>query len=238
MSKSKNGKKNEKAPSAAPAVEQKQQPQADVQQEAKPQGEAPLDPAEELKLEQYETVIKQGLGGFLSVGKALKAIRDERLYRAKSDRFEDYCREQWGLSDKYAHRLVKAYDVVMNLQSELKNSPNGETRLPSNESQVRHLTTLEKPEQQVKAWQQVLKNCEGKPITADEVKAVVDRMVGGKTPPKPATNPTTKLKKANSKLDKIGELVTEALGVDVSKATVASLKEVLEKIQKLLGAKK
>jgi len=236
MSKSKNGKKNEKAPSAAPAVEQKQQPQADVQQEAKPQGAAPLDPAEELKLEQYETVIKQGLGGFLSVGKALKAIRDERLYRAKSDRFEDYCREQWGLSDKYAHRLVKAYDVVTNLQSELKNSPNGETRLPSNESQVRPLATLD-PKQQVKAWQQVVKNCEGKPITADEVEAAADK-VAGKTPTKPSTSPTTELKEANSKLGEIGELVTKALEGGGSKATVTSLKEVLEKIQKLLGAKK
>jgi len=235
MSKSKNGKKNEKAPSAAPAVEQKQQPQADVQKQAEPQGDAALSVAEELKLEQYENAIRQGLGGFMLAGKALKAIQDETLYRAKSDTFENYCRKQWGLSDKYAYRLIEAYTVATHLQSELKNSPIGETRLPINESQVRPLGALE-PKQQIKAWQQVLKNCEGKPITADEVQAVVDKMRGNT--PKPPTTPGTALKNANTKLVKIGKLVTEALEEDESDLTVPRLKEILEKIQALIGAKK
>jgi len=237
MKKSTKIKKEVKASGGEPAVQQEQKLQADVKEEAQPEGEAPLNAAEELQLEQYENVIKQGLGGFMSVGKALKAIRDERLYRAKCDRFEDYCREQWGLSDKYAHRLVKAYEAVTHLQSELKNSPIGEIRLPTNESQVRHLTALEKPEQQLKAWRQVLKSCEGQPITADEVKAVVDKM-GSKTPTKAATKPTTELKQANIKLEKIGKLVTEALEEDGSTLTVTSLKQILEKIKKLLGSKK
>jgi len=236
MSKSKNGKKNEKAPSAAPAVEQKQQPQADVQKQAEPQGDAALSVAEELKLEQYENAIRQGLGGFMLAGKALKAIQDEKLYRAKSDTFENYCRKQWGLSDKYAYRLIEAYTVATHLQSELKNSPIGETRLPINESQVRPLGALE-PEQQIKAWQQVLKNCKGEPITADEVQAVVDTMRGN-TPKPPIPQPKAELKKASTKLVKIGKLVADALEEDDSKLTVASLKQVLEQIQKLVGPKK
>jgi len=235
VSKPKNGKKKDKALSAAPAVEPEQKLQADVQQEAKPQGKAPLDLAEELKLEEYENTIERGLGGFKLVGKALKAIRDEKLYRTKCDTFEDYRRKQWGLSDKYAYRLIDAYAVATHLQSELKTSPIGEIRLPTNESQVRPLVALNR-EQQVKAWQQVLKNCDGKPITADEVEGVVNGMVGKTT--KPATQPKTQSNKTNIKLKKIGELVTEALGRDGSKLTVASLKEVLEKIQKLLVTKK
>lgn len=232
-----NSKKNGKTPVAQPAVEPEQSSEVGVKEQTEPKGEVALTAAEEMQLEQLENVIKQGLGGFMHVGKALKAIRDGRLYRAKFDKFEDYCQEQWGLSDKYAHRLIKAYDVVTNLQGEQKNSPNGEFRLPVNESQVRPLTGLEKPEQQLKAWQQVLKNCEGKSITADEVEAVVSK-VGGKTPTKPATKQKTELKKANTKLEKIGKLVAEALEKDGSKLTVASLRQILEQIQKLAGVEK
>jgi len=236
VSKPSKGKKVEKTPAAKPAVEPEQKSEVSAKEQTKPQAEAALNAAEEMKLEQFENVIKQGLGGFMLVGKALKAIRDERLYRVKFKKFEDYCREKWGLSDKYAHRLIKAYDVVMNLQSKFENSPIGEIRLPTNESQVRPLTALEKPEQQVKAWQKVLKSCEGKPITADDVEAVVTGMVGH--PAKPAAEPNTELNEANNRLAKIGELVAETLEEDDSELTVASLKQVLEQIQKLLGAEK
>jgi len=235
MSKSATGKKGGTARTAKPAVEPEQKSEVSAKEQTKPQAEAALNAAEEMKLEQFENVIKQGLGGFKFVGKALKAIRDERLYRAKFKKFEDYCRGQWGLSDKYAYRLIDGYDIATRLQSKLETSPIGEIRLPTNESQVRPLGVLE-PEQQIKAWQQVLENCEDKPITADEVEAVVNGMVGH--PAKPASKSKTELKKAENKLEKIGKLVTEALEKDASKTTVASLKQVLEQIQKLLGTKK
>jgi hypothetical protein len=236
MKKPKKCNGNNKAPVADPAVEPEQKPEAVVQEQAEPQGEAALNAAEEMKLEQFETVLKPGLGSFMVVGKALKAIRDERLYRAKFKTFEDYCRQRWDLSDKYAYRHIDAYTVVENLVSKLKTSPNGETRLPTNESQVRPLTSLE-PEQQIKAWQQVLKLCAGKPITANEVQAVVDKM-GGNPPKEETAKPKTALKKAETKLEKIDKLVAEALEADETKLTVAKLKEVLEKIQKLLGNQK
>jgi len=225
-----------KALPAQPAAKLEPKPKAGAKEQSAPKGEAALTVAEELKLEQYENVIKQGLGGFMLVGKALTAIRDEKLYRAKFETFDDYCGQQWGMGKQYAYRLIEAYTMTETLKSELQKSPIGDNRLPTNESQVRPLGPLE-PKQRIKAWRQVLKNCEGKPITADEVEAVVGKM-GGNTPTAQTTGPKTELKKANTKLTKIGKWVTETLDEDESKLTVTKLKQILEKIRDLIGTKK
>jgi hypothetical protein len=235
MKQSVKGKKNRKAPVAEPAAEVEQKPKTEVTGQAEPRGETALNEVEELKLNEYDRVVEQNLNGFMLVGRALAAIRAEKLYRAKFGSFEEYCRERWGLSDKHAYRLIEAYTCVDKLQKELV-SPIGETRFPIHESQVRPLTPLV-PEKQVKAWQRVLKACEGKPITADEVQNVVDKMQGQPGKMK-ATKPKTGSKKAEQKLVKIDELVTEALEEDESKLTIAGLKKILEKIQKMIGAKK
>lgn len=234
MNKSKNGKKGEVTPVAEPAVKVEQDSATEVTGQAEPQGETALHTGEELKLQQLEQILEQNLNSFLFTGKALKAIRDERLYRDKFTKFEDYCRERWGLSDKYAYRLIDGYTCHDNLHREL--SPIGENRFPANESQVRPLTALA-PEKQVKAWQRVLKACKGKAITAVEVQEVVNKMLE-KSGKKDITQPKASTIKAEQKLVKIGKLVTKALEEDESKLTVPELKKILEKIQEMIGAKK
>jgi len=234
VSKSKTDKKNGDALPVVPAVKHEQTSKVNVKEQTAPKGEAALNAAEEMQLKQFEDVIRHGLGGFMLVGKALKAISDGKLYRAKCKTFEDYCEEQWGLGKQYAYRLIDAYTVTETLKSELQKSPIGDNRLPTNESQVRPLGALES-NQQIKAWRQVLKNCEGKPITADKVEAVVSKM-GGKTPVAQTDKPKTELQKVNTKLEKIGKWVTETLEEDDSNMTVPKLKQILEKIRKLIGA--
>ena len=235
MSKPKRDSKNGKAPVAEPAEKVEQEPKAGGKETAKPQGDAPPTEQEKEMFAVHEETIKQNLGAFVKVGKALKAIQLQKLHRvAKFDSFEDYCREQWGLSRQYAYRLMDAYTCMDKLQKAL--SPKGEKVLmPANESQVRSMTALE-PEKQVKAWQQVLKSREGKSITADEVKTVVDKMLGQPGKEK-ITGSNTKSNEAEQKLVKIEKLVTKALEDD-PEPTVATLKQVLEKIQKLLGIEK
>jgi len=223
---------NEATPVAEPAEKNEQKLDPDVVVPAEPQGEGQLNGVEELKLVALEEYIKLNLYGFMIVGKALKAISDEKLYRVKFKRFEDYCQERWGLSDKYAYRQIEAYICVDRLEKAL--SPIGEKRIPTNESQVRPLTALE-PEQQVKAWQRVLKAREGKSITADDVEKVVDKMLG--QPGKAKATTKTQSKKVEQTLVKIGKLVTKALEDD-SELTVPKLKQILEKIQKMIGTKK
>ena len=86
---------------------------------------------------------------FYVIGRSLKEIRDDRLYKtALFSRFEIYTRERWDIGKSKAYRLINASDVMDNL------SPIGD-RLPSNEAQIRPLTQFTKEEQR-KIWHNFL----------------------------------------------------------------------------------
>lgn len=87
-------------------------------------------------------------------------IRDSRLYRQQFPTFEAYCRERWGLSRFYAHRIIDAAEVANNLL------PIG--NIPQTESQARPLTRLE-PEVQKEVWRDVVKTTPAEQITAKVV---------------------------------------------------------------------
>lgn len=185
-----------------------------------------LNAVEQIKFEECEGVIKHCLGNFRLIGKALKAINDDRLYREKFKRFEDYCEQQWGLTDKYAYRLIQAYEVYVALQ---KDSTIGEQHLPGNESQIRPLLRLD-TDKQAAAWKQVVKSADGKKVTAEMVENVVNAKLGN-------GDAKHKLSPTKQKLDKIAKLVKKALK-DNSELTVDQLKKVLEDIQGLIEGKK
>jgi len=225
MSKSKKGTKAV-ALLAEQSVNSKNDVVIDVEAEVVSEDTTKLNAGEQLKFEEYEDVIKTCLGNYRLIGRALKAINDDRLYREKFTRFEDYCVQQWGLSDKYAYRLINAYEAYVALQ---KDSTIGEQNLPGNESQVRPLLRLD-TEKQAAAWKQVVKSANGKKVTAEMVMEVVNAELGN-SDAKPKSNPT------KQKLDKIAKLVKKALK-DNSEPTVDQLKKVLEEIQGLIGGKK
>lgn len=125
-----------------------------------------LTPVEACKLENLEEVIEGGLKSFVEVGRALGEIRDGRLYRQSHERFEDYCRERWGMDRTYAHRVMDAADISDRLL------PIGNT--PTNESQVRPLTKLPE-EEQAEAWQEAVELAPDGAVTAKHVTQVVNR---------------------------------------------------------------
>ena len=122
------------------------------------------------ELERCEVVIKQGLKTFVEVGQALMLIREKKLYRSEFGTFESYCREKWDMHDRNAQRLMKAAEVVGNLETR----PMGRV-LPQNERQTRPLTKLE-PELQAEAWQQVVEQ-HGEKVTQKKVQEVVKEFV-------------------------------------------------------------
>ncbi|MCP4752556.1 MAG: DNA methylase, partial [Proteobacteria bacterium] len=68
------------------------------------------------KLLLLENVIDQGRRGFYEAGRALKRIRDEKLYKvALFDSFECYVRRRWEMGKSQAYRLIEAGVVVKNL---------------------------------------------------------------------------------------------------------------------------
>jgi hypothetical protein len=86
-------------------------------------------------LSELETIIERGIKTFVEVGRALLEIRERRLYREQGyERFEDYCRERWKMSQPHAQRMIDASKVAENL------IPIG--IIPRTESQARELTRL------------------------------------------------------------------------------------------------
>lgn len=116
-----------------------------------------------------EAVIERGLQTFVEVGNALLRIRDNDLYKQYRPgiTFEDYCRERWGMSRFYAHRMIEAAGVANNLL------PIGNIPLPATESQARPLTSLPVDMQPI-IWQQAVASAPNGKVTAAHVQEVVN----------------------------------------------------------------
>jgi len=138
---------------------------------------------EKAELETLEGVITREMGSFIAVGKALVTIRDKRLYREDFKTFKDYCNEKWGMSKTHANRLITGSQVAVNL------TPIGALCAPceiqpTSEYQTRPLAALE-PDQQREVWKEAVENAPaGKVPTHEQVKALVDELVGP-APPAP-----------------------------------------------------
>lgn len=84
-----------------------------------------------------EKIIEKNRCRFYQLGKALKRIRDQQLYRELLfNSFETYVKERWDMDRSHAYRLIDASNVIDNL------SPIGDGILPQNESQARALARL------------------------------------------------------------------------------------------------
>jgi hypothetical protein len=123
----------------------------------------------ENRLMELEGVIESERRGFYKIGKALKEIRDDRLYRQLLfESFDAYLRERWDMSKSHAYRLIEACRVIDNL------SPLGEV-LPENEAQLRPLGHLN-PFDQRRIWRDFL--AAGMALNARNIKRFVSKYVG------------------------------------------------------------
>ena len=127
-----------------------------------------LTPEEESDRLQLEGNVKLT---FYSAGRALRELRDRRLYRSTHSTFGSYCREKFGFGRRHPYRLISAAEVVDNIrqlsltdiqaETEEEIQPTGPQILPTSERQVRPLTKLEPPEQ-LKAWEEAVQEAGGK----------------------------------------------------------------------------
>ena len=114
------------------------------------------------RLIKLENVIETNQRKFYQIGKALKAIRDERLFRdLLFDHFEVYVKERWDMARSQAYRLIEAANVIDNL------SPIGDGNLPENESQTRILAPFNKEDQR-KIWRAFIAS--GMALTAANIR--------------------------------------------------------------------
>lgn len=121
-------------------------------------GEIALSDGELQQLDECEDTIERGLETFYEVGTALAVIRDGRLYRAKYDTFENYCRKRWNLDRTYAHRIIESARTAAML-------PIGNR--PTVESQARELAPLrDDPEEMREVWREANERGGGKPTAS------------------------------------------------------------------------
>jgi hypothetical protein len=117
------------------------------------------------RLTHLENIIAGNQNRFYEIGKALKEIRDFRLYTLTLfETFEAYARARWDIGRSQAYRLINAYNVISNL------SPIGD-RLPGNETQTRPLVQLD-PIEQRKIWKEFLST--GLELTARNIEKFIN----------------------------------------------------------------
>lgn len=129
--------------------------------------------------EQLERLVERA---FYEAGRALKQLRDRRLYRDSHETFDEYCKERFGFTRRHVDYLVAGSQVVDNLmRTDCSQSEVSETRtncsqiLPTKEYQVRPLAKLE-PEQQRECWRQAVKAAGDKAPSGNVVKSIVDKI--------------------------------------------------------------
>jgi len=193
--------------------------------------------ADKVLLATQERVIAQYIGAFLLVGEALAIIKGRDLQRLLDPRltFDEYCSKKWGFGQAYAYRLISGYECVANLKAHM--APQGVVVFPTNEAQVRPLTSLP-PKDQLKAWDQVLKKADGN-VTATLVFNIV-KGVSAKKSDKSSANEKAGGAGANAeqeKLKAIAKLVEKGLSVKPANRSIKELIGILTKIQNLLAAK-
>jgi hypothetical protein len=124
----------------------------------------PLSKAERKQLNKYEKIIAKGRDTMLKACKALKGIRDQRLYREKFDTFEDYCLKTWNLARSSAYQRLtwaQAHEVL---------SATADKAIEINERQARALGGLS-DEDMVRVWKQAVKASNAQNPTTKDIKA-------------------------------------------------------------------
>ncbi len=118
---------------------------------------------------------------FYEAGKALRELRNRRLYRSTHVTFEEYCRDRFDFTRRRPYQLIEAAQIYDNLIDKCEEIVEV---LPTKEGQVRPLSELDSAQQPL-AWEAAVEQAGGKVPTGRIVKDVVQRMKDNN--PKPIT---------------------------------------------------
>lgn len=127
---------------------------------------------QEAELRRCEDVIESGLKTFVEVGRALKHVRDKKLYRDTHGTFAAYIKERWGMSRDWADKTIRSAGAVDRIES----ADNCMEKLTV-ASQARALSGAPE-EKQADVWREVNEECEatGEKVTAKKVEEAVARI--------------------------------------------------------------
>lgn len=131
-----------------------------------------LSEEEKAERDDLERTVQQA---FFVAGKALRLLRDNRLYRETHATFEFYVRDRFDYTRAAAYYLIKSSVVYENLECQQFVDTNTSTSiLPTKESQCRPLAKLS-PERQREVWQTAVDKAEGKVPSARIIKKIINQ---------------------------------------------------------------
>jgi hypothetical protein len=130
-----------------------------------------------------ETTVREGLEGFVKVGNALAAIREQRLWRATSPDFESYVQATFNFTRRRANQVIESAGIVRNIAGATETPigepvvPGAPVALPESERVVRPLAQVP-ADKQAEVWKEAVetapKDARGKAkVTSAHVEKVV-----------------------------------------------------------------
>lgn len=98
------------------------------------QSDAPLSDSEMEDLDKLTTIVRQSFDGARIGERALREIRDRRLWRGRYPSFSDFCRSELDLSEARVSQLIQCADEVANLVGKVSDD-----LIPTSERAIREL---------------------------------------------------------------------------------------------------
>ncbi len=135
------------------------------------EGRPVLSKKEGKRLAKAEFVLEKGDSQSYEKGKALREIRESRLYRSSFDTFDNYCRGKWDMVATRANQMIEFASVVDDLKEGLEE---GEPQ-PIFERQARSLAPLS-AERRVSVWRRAVESAGTKRVTAKDVEKALHRL--------------------------------------------------------------
>lgn len=122
------------------------------------------------RLESLEETISRGAKAFFDVGLALTEIRENRLYRAQYDTFEEYCLERWNFTAARGRQLMGAVEAIASLPDEMPK--------PSNSAQAAALAGIPE-DKRADVWGQAVRTAsdDNRAPTARDIKESYARSI-------------------------------------------------------------
>ncbi len=85
-------------------------------------GSTPLTAEERERLAECESEIGANLKSVFVLAKAIRQVRDGRLYREHYGNFEEYCESRWDMKRSYAYNLIDACQRLRSLGWPIRNT--------------------------------------------------------------------------------------------------------------------
>ena len=141
---------------------------------------------DETDFKTFDGIVRKGVAAYMECGAALREIHDRKLWRVAGHKtWEEYCRKVVGISKPYAHRIVRATEISLELQKSLPIGNDSKVILPIMETQVRPLQQLEDPEKRAAAWKLATYRAGGQPTQLEVTEAVFEILDPLAEKPKP-----------------------------------------------------